>query len=375
MADSRQEAGPPTSGRHGRAGGRGPRAEHRPRSLSSPGASSSGSSSRPPRADLHQPHPFAFVAMGLAVNHGPWPRPPQRPFLTIRSLAEITLALVLFTDASRVNLHELRRDLGPPVRLLAIGLPLTIGFGTAAAFGIIPGIGCGWPPPSRPSWPRPTPRWAPRSWSDDESPPGPAAPQRRERAQRRHRHAIRQPLPGRGGGHRGGPPDTVSGAARGSWSVPASGSGSGVVGGWLLRHDDERGWSGNGVPARWPPSPWRSFRYSAAIEASANGFVASFVAGMAFGSIVVGDPESTMAFTEEAGELLSLLVWLAFGAVMVVPGLPARHLAGLRLRRPGPDADSHASRGPGPFRSGLDRVTVLFVGWFGPRGWPRWCSG
>ena len=55
-------------------------------------------------------------------------------------MAEVTLALVLFTDASRVNVHELRHDVGLPVRLLAVGLPLTIGFGTAVAFGIVPGV-------------------------------------------------------------------------------------------------------------------------------------------------------------------------------------------------------------------------------------------
>ncbi len=41
-------------------------------------------------------------------------------------LAEITLALVLFGDASRINLRTLRRQAVLPVRLLLIGLPLTI---------------------------------------------------------------------------------------------------------------------------------------------------------------------------------------------------------------------------------------------------------
>ena len=85
--------------------------------------------------------PIAFVVMGLVVTHGPLVLVHFSPHSeTVKSLAEVTLALVLFTDASRVNLHELRADLGLPVRLLAIGLPLTIGFGTAAAFGIIPGV-------------------------------------------------------------------------------------------------------------------------------------------------------------------------------------------------------------------------------------------
>src|SRR4051794_36992091 len=52
---------------------------------------------------------------------------------TVRTLAEATLALVLFCDASRIDLGELRREFGVPVRLLGIGLPLAIALGALAA--------------------------------------------------------------------------------------------------------------------------------------------------------------------------------------------------------------------------------------------------
>ena len=50
---------------------------------------------------------------------------------TIRTLAELTLALVLFTDAAGADMRVLRRTEALPARLLLIGLPLTIllGFG------------------------------------------------------------------------------------------------------------------------------------------------------------------------------------------------------------------------------------------------------
>ena len=48
---------------------------------------------------------------------------------TVRTLAEATLALVLFCDASRIDLGQLRREVGVPLRLLGIGLPLTIAAG------------------------------------------------------------------------------------------------------------------------------------------------------------------------------------------------------------------------------------------------------
>jgi len=51
----------------------------------------------------------------------------------VRILAEATLALVLFSDASRVDLGHLRRAVGVPLRLLAVGLPLTILLGAVAA--------------------------------------------------------------------------------------------------------------------------------------------------------------------------------------------------------------------------------------------------
>src|SRR5262245_3108331 len=78
-----------------------------------------------------------FVAIGLIVG----PKVLDGVDLasssaSVRTLAEATLTLVLFTDASRVDLTELRRELGVPTRLLAFGLPLTIALGAAAAAAI-----------------------------------------------------------------------------------------------------------------------------------------------------------------------------------------------------------------------------------------------
>ena len=51
----------------------------------------------------------------------------------IRTLAELTLALVLFTDAAGADLGVLRQFKRLPIRLLLVGLPITIvlGFGVA----------------------------------------------------------------------------------------------------------------------------------------------------------------------------------------------------------------------------------------------------
>ena len=86
--------------------------------------------------------PIAFLVLGLGTANGPFALIDLHLHSSdIRSLAEITLALVLFADASRVNVKALRSDLSLPARLLGIGLPLTIGAGTAIAAGLFTGAG------------------------------------------------------------------------------------------------------------------------------------------------------------------------------------------------------------------------------------------
>jgi NhaP-type Na+/H+ or K+/H+ antiporter len=51
---------------------------------------------------------------------------------SVRWVAEATLTVVLFSDASRIDLAALRRQYVLPLRLLAIGLPLTIVAGALA---------------------------------------------------------------------------------------------------------------------------------------------------------------------------------------------------------------------------------------------------
>jgi sodium/hydrogen antiporter len=54
----------------------------------------------------------------------------------VRILAEVTLTLVLFSDASRIDVSALRREYSVPARLLGIGLPLTIAAGWVVGVGL-----------------------------------------------------------------------------------------------------------------------------------------------------------------------------------------------------------------------------------------------
>jgi sodium/hydrogen antiporter len=58
----------------------------------------------------------------------------------VKLLAEITLTLVLFADASRISVRALRRDYTVPVRLLGLGLPLTIAAGAVLGLAVLPGV-------------------------------------------------------------------------------------------------------------------------------------------------------------------------------------------------------------------------------------------
>ena len=57
-----------------------------------------------------------------------------------RVVAELALALVLFSDASKTNLSVLKKNSSIPIRLLLIGLPLTIIFGMIGGFMIFKGF-------------------------------------------------------------------------------------------------------------------------------------------------------------------------------------------------------------------------------------------
>ena len=96
-------------------------------------------SARLERADLTAP--IVFVAAGLLLTHGPLAPLSISPSPeSVRALAEGTLVLVLFTDASRVDLQTLRADWKVYARLLGLGLPLTIGLGIVLALLLFPGM-------------------------------------------------------------------------------------------------------------------------------------------------------------------------------------------------------------------------------------------
>src|SRR4051794_16431693 len=75
---------------------------------------------------------MVFTAVGVLVGAEPLGLvDPNVSSEAVKLLAEATLALVLFGDASRIHLRALRDEVSIPARLLGLGLPLTLvaGFG------------------------------------------------------------------------------------------------------------------------------------------------------------------------------------------------------------------------------------------------------
>src|SRR5512139_565003 len=62
----------------------------------------------------------------------------------LTAAGELALAILLFTDASGIDRAALRRDWALPVRLLALGLPLTVVAGTLLGAAVFPDLPWAW---------------------------------------------------------------------------------------------------------------------------------------------------------------------------------------------------------------------------------------
>lgn len=318
------------------------------------------------RADLSAPIVFTLVgglvaALGLEdVEAAPE---------TVKPLVEITLVWVLFSDAARVRLQEIRQDAGRYVRLLGIGLPLSMLAGWGLGVVLFPGLGV----------------WLALLVGAALAPTDAAlgvpvvtnkvVPSR-----------IRRLIAVESGLNDGIATPVVmlaiagSASAEGIAGAPGAveallelllgvvvGSAVGFGGGWLLRRARQLGWAEENF-AGIAVLALAAAAYAAALVLHGNGFVAAFCGGMAFGAAAGRRGPAELLFLEQASGLASLLVWLVFGAI-ALPLIPERAEAttilyavlSLTAVRMVPVAVALVG-------AHLDVRTVAFVGWFGPRG-------
>ena len=289
----------------------------------------------------------------------------------LRLLAELTLAMVLFTDAANADFAIVRRNLGLPGRLLGIGLPLTILLGFAFAALVFPSLGIlemgllatilaptdaalGKPVVTNPTVP-PGMREALNLESGLND--GICVP-------------IVVILLGLAVGTQ------IEGGTIGHvfWVVVEE-IGIGLIFGlaltWLttlmLRFAERHGWIGE----HWVEIPIVALAaacFAAAQAGGGSGFIACFVGGLLLSGLGEQHKKDLLRGAEHMGEALALLTWVVFGGIVIARMIdrvtwPAVLYAVLSL--------TVVRMLPvflcliGSRTSAADK---LFIGWFGPRG-------
>ena len=315
--------------------------------------------------------PMVFVAFGLLVgDHGLGLVHFAVDGHLIHTLAELTLVLVLFTDASRIDLNLLRRQHDLPIRMLVIGLPLTVLCGALVAVALFANM-------SFSSAVVLAIILAPTDAALGQAVVGSSLVPVR----------IRQALNVESGLNDGiamplllialsvasatsevvDPVYWIQYTAMQLVLGPLVGIGIGYLGGLLIATASRNEWMDHAFQEL-AALGLSVLSFSLAHLVGGNGFIAAFCAGLTLGNLSRPICACLYEFAEAEGQLLTLIVFMVFGAVLVpesaaffdgtsllyaalsltvVRGLPvALSLVGARL---------HLS-------------TVLFLGWFGPRG-------
>ncbi len=315
--------------------------------------------------------PMLFTAAGAATTLLP---EAARELVLDRKvlllIAELGLVMLLFTDAIRINPSLLKAGRSLPIRLLIVGMPLTIVLGAACAIAVLSGL----------------------SWGEAGILAAILAPTDAGLGQvivssQRVPLKIRQSLNVEAGLNDGlavpflllfivlavaeehtGPAGAVLARFLGEQLGYGTliGIGIGTAGGWLL---------GLAHRTRWMAPPLGQLGVVAlpllcvivAEETGASMFIAAFVAGFAvqFGFNAAG--RHSVEFTEQWGQLFNYFVFFFFGTVVAsfwghfTPAVLLYAVLSLTVVRMAPVALALLG-------TRLSRATVLFMGWFGPRG-------
>ena len=317
--------------------------------------------------------PMAYVTFGLLISANGLGLIQEVEIANeiIKILAEITLAVVLFTDASRIQLKLLRQEYNLPLRLLGIGLPITIILGTVFASLLFTDLNI----------------WEAAALATILSPTDAALGQAVVNSPRVPTY-IRQAINVESGLNDGICLPIllllISLAEKSEQSGTASywltfsleqiifgvviGVTIGYFGGKLIVKSVRRKWMNESFEDL-SVLGLSILAYTGAEVIGGNGFIAAFCAGLTLGTITTKSVlDCLYEFGEAEGQLLTLVSFLLYGAVMVFPSLSdatwqvwlyaigsltVARMLGVAIATLG---------------SKLQLDSILFVGWFGPRG-------
>jgi len=316
--------------------------------------------------------PIVFTCFGLLV--GPlgldllsWETDGE----TIRSLAEVTLAMVLFTDAAGADMSVLKKTAGLPARLLLIGLPLTIVFGFGVGVLLVDSLSL-FTIALLATMLAPTDAALGKAVVTNESVPD----------------EIRQGLNVESGLNDGICVPILfvflalaldKAGDAGPWTlaiklvVEEIGIGLAVgllltlAAAKLLKTALRRKW----LTPTWIQIPVVALALSCFAVAQllgGSGFIAAFSGGLLFGALAKTERDQFLLAAEGSGDTLALITWVIFGSAVV--GQAVGHfswliliyaLLSLTVIRMLPVFVALAG-------SGISTEGKLFIGWFGPRG-------
>ena len=318
--------------------------------------------------------PMVFTAAGLLVGlAGAEILPMHGERQTVHLVAEVTLVLVLFSDASRISLRALSGGFVIPLRMLLIGMPLTVLFGTLIAK---------WVSPDQ-SWAlallvaailTPTDAALSQPVVTSDTVPGPIG--RGINVESGLNDGLALPLvlvaatlaAGAGTLDAAQQPGGLAAFALKQIMLgPLVGVAIGLGAARLLDVAIRAGTLTEVYQGIFFLSI-AFIAYFGAELVGGNGFIAAFTGGLAFGNSLRASARFIEEFMEGEGQLLTMLTFLIFGAVLAPLGFQHASLKTVALAvlfltvvRMLPIWLSLAG-------SGLSSYEKLFLGWFGPRG-------
>ena len=314
--------------------------------------------------------PMIFTAIGVVISlffSGILSEFDAKAVLEI--VAELTLVIVLFTDASRIRLRLLARQYRIPLRLLGVGLPLTILLGAVVAKLIVPEFSI-WEAALLAAILAPTD--AALGQAVVSSPSIPLRIRQTLNVESGLNDGIVLPMVMLFAGLASINPESGESSWLVYWTLqvtlgPLVGIVVGLGGGYLLKIGRQANWLDENFQ-KLSGVALALIAWTGALQVGGNGFIAAFVAGMSVSVYSDCIGEAMRDFGEAEGQLLSLTTFLLYGATLVVPAFEGFTVACLIYAALSLTVIRVLPVFVSLLGIGLKKPTFWFIGWFGPRG-------